>query len=197
MSGSRSAGPVVLLEGESDRLALEQAARVLGRPLAGVAQDVLGGITNLRSRLMALAASGAEPVLGLYDTAEERFVVGALAAAGRMDAPAAGTVFDALAAVGFHGCARDLEDEVIRAAGPELVLETLAARGELALFRVFQGQPAQRVRSVEAQLHRFAGTAGGRKAHFAADVIAALPADRIPAPLRALLDDLASPPRPR
>ena len=68
------------------------------------------------------------------------------------------------------------------------MLQTLAARGELALFRTFQAQPAQRVRSVEAQLHRFASTASGRKTRFAADVIAALPAERIPEPLVALLD---------
>ncbi|OZB76326.1 MAG: hypothetical protein B7X41_22010 [Microbacterium sp. 14-71-5] len=175
--------PVVLVEGESDRLALLAAARVRGDDLRA---DVvsLGGITNLRSWLERRDPT--VPVRGLYDAAELRYVIGALIAGGLM---ADGETDPAvIARAGFFGCERDLEDEVIRAAGPELVLETLAARGELALFRVFQGQPAQRVRSVEAQLHRFAGTASGRKAHFAADVVAALSPDRIPDPLTAVLD---------
>ncbi|MBS1897469.1 MAG: hypothetical protein JSS88_08910 [Actinobacteria bacterium] len=174
--------PVVLVEGESDRLALIAAARVRGEELRA---DVvsLGGITNLRSWLER--RDPAVPVLGLYDAAELRYVVGALVA-GRL-LPAGEADPAAVARCGFFGCEQDLEDEVIRAAGPELVLQTLDARGELALFRVFQGQPAQRVRSVDAQLHRFAGTASGRKTVFAADVIAALPAARIPRPLVALL----------
>lgn len=178
--------PVVLVEGESDRLALIAAAQLRGDD---VRADVvsLGGITNLRSWLQR--RDPAVPVLGLYDAAELRYVLGALIAAGVLSDgetdPAAVTH------VGFFGCDQDLEDEVIRAAGSDLVLETLAARGELALFRVFQGQPAQRVRSVEAQLHRFAGTASGRKTRFAADVVAALPAERIPDPLVALLDAVA------
>ena len=175
--------PVVLVEGESDRLALIAAARVRGDDLRA---DVvsLGGITNLRSWLER--RDPAVPVLGLYDAAELRYVLGALAA-GRL-LPAGETDPVAVARCGFFGCERDLEDEVIRAAGPDLVLQTLDVRGELALFRVFQGQPAQRVRSVDAQLHRFAGTASGRKTVFAADVIAALTADRLPRPLAALLD---------
>ena len=175
--------PVVLVEGESDRLALIAAARVRGDDLRA---DVvsLGGITNLRSRLEQ--RDPAVPVLGLYDAAELRYVLGALVAGGLL--PAGETDPEAVARCGFFGCEQDLEDEVIRAAGPDLLLQTLDARGELALFRVFQGQPAQRVRSIDAQLHRFAGTASGRKTVFAADVIAALPADRIPRPLAALLD---------
>lgn len=178
--------PVVLVEGDSDRLALIAAAELRGD---GVRAEVvsLGGITNLRSWLQR--RDPAVPVLGLYDAAELRYVLGALISAGVL--PDGETDPAAVTRVGFFGCDRDLEDEVIRAAGSDLVLETLATRGELALFRVFQGQPAQRVRSIEAQLHRFAGTASGRKTRFAADVVAALPIDRIPGPLVALLDAVA------
>lgn len=175
--------PVVLVEGDSDRLALIAAARVRGD---GVRADVvsLGGITNLRSWLQR--RDPGVPMFGLYDAAELRYVVGALVAGGLLRGEAADPA--AIRRLGLFGCDQDLEDEVIRAAGPELVLQTLAACGELALFRTFQAQPAQRVRSVEAQLHRFASTASGRKTRFAADVIAALPAERIPEPLAALLD---------
>lgn len=172
---------VVLFEGASDRLAFEAAARRLGTPLDALELVDLGGITNLRLRLRGLR-EGERRVLGLYDAAEGDFVTRVLQDLGVIgdgEAPQ-----DA----GFFGCERDLEDEAIAAAGPDLVIETLAARGELARFRVFQGQPAQRERTVEDQLHRFAGTASGRKARFAADVIDAIPVERMPRPLVALLD---------
>ncbi|MDR6867009.1 hypothetical protein J2Y69_001608 [Microbacterium resistens] len=183
---------VVLVEGESDRRALDAAARVRG-VVVEAERIVLGGITNLRSALESPRLSG-RPVLGLYDTAERRYVLGALAAVGRDPSPGSGDRGEeaALEAIGFFGCDRDLEDEAIRAAGAELVLRTLRDRSELALFRVFQGQPAQRDRPLDAQLHRFAGTASGRKVRFAADVIAALQPDELPGPLDRLLDALTA-----
>ncbi|MCS3843329.1 hypothetical protein [Microbacterium sp. AK031] len=99
-------------------------------------------------------------------------------------------------ALGFFGCERDLEDEVIAAAGPDLVLDTLAERGELRRFRMFQTQPAQRTRTIEAQLRRFAGTAAGRKARIAADIIDALPVESMPRPLVALLEEVLRFPEP-
>ena len=59
---------------------------------------------------------------------------------------------------------------------------------ELARFRVFQEQPAQRGRPITDQLHRFAGTAAGRKTRFAADVVEAIPFGRLPRPLTDLLE---------
>lgn len=170
----------VLLEGRSDRLAFQTLARRRGESLAGLDLVELDGITNLRTRLTALRGVGAR-VLGLFDAAEERYVVVVLRDLRMLRG-------DDLAASGFFGCERDLEEEVIRAAGPDLVLETLASRGELDRFRVFQRQPAQRVRSVDEQLHRFAGTAAGRKSRFAADIIEAMPAERMPAPLIRLME---------
>lgn len=174
---------VVLFEGRSDVLAFQAVSR---RMQVRLADDVelanLMGITNLRRRLAELQARPAVRVLGLYDGAEARYVTGVLSDSGMLR-PGADAV-----EVGFYGCERDLEDEVITAAGPDLVLQTLQARGELGRFRVFQGQPAQRERSIRAQLHRFAGTAGGRKARFAADIIEELPVERMPRPLVDLLD---------
>ncbi|MBO9625410.1 MAG: ATP-dependent endonuclease [Microbacterium sp.] len=174
---------VVLFEGASDRLAVEAASRRLGVGLDGLDLVDLDGITNLRAVLRdLLAQTGDVRVLGLYDAAEGAYVRRVLSDLGVLDATADPE------GVGFFGCERDLEDEAIAAAGPDLVVETLDARGELARFRVFQGQPAQRERAVEDQLHRFAGTAAGRKARFAADVIDAIPLERMPRPLVALLD---------
>lgn len=174
---------VVLFEGASDRLAFEAASRRLDVGVDALDLVDLDGITNLRAVLRDLLAQTDDVrVLGLYDAAEGAYVRRVLSDLGVLDSTADPE------RVGFFGCERDLEDEAIAAAGPELVVETLDARGELARFRVFQGQPAQRERAVEDQLHRFAGTAAGRKARFAADVIDAIPLDRMPRPLVALLD---------
>lgn len=176
---------VVLFEGASDLLAFEAAARRLDMVLEreSITLVDMGGITNLRRRLAELR-SEAHParVLGLYDGAERHHVVRVLVDAGMLAADGEPEP------LGFFACERDLEAEVIAAAGPELVLHTLAARGELTRFQMFQTQPAQRARSIEAQLHRFAGTAAGRKARFAADIVDALPVDRMPRPIVALLD---------
>ena len=174
---------VVLFEGRSDSLAFIALARRRDLGIAGLELVDLDGITNLRKALTALRAESDAPrILGLYDAAEGDYVAKILVDVGVIADGASPT--DA----GFYGCERDLEDEVIAAAGPELVLDTLAARGELARFQVFQGQPAQRERTIDEQLHRFAGTAAGRKARFSADVIDALPLGRMPRPLVDLLD---------
>lgn len=174
---------VVLFEGRSDRLAFLALARRRGVGIDALDLVDMGGITNLRTQLTALrGATDAPRVFGLYDSAEGDYVAQVLVDVGAIAAGA--EPIDA----GFFGCERDLEDEVIAAAGPELVLETLAGRGERGRFQVFQGQPAQRERSIAEQLHRFAGTAAGRKALFSADIIDALPLERMPQPLVDLLD---------
>ncbi|WP_309127001.1 ATP-dependent endonuclease [Microbacterium sp.] len=183
-AGTGASRAVVLFEGRSDSLAFRALARRRGASLEGLALVDLDGVTNLRRALTGLGGDvSAGRVLGLYDSAEGRYVAGVL-----HDVSVLADVTDDPGDVGFFGCERDLEDEVIRAAGAELVLQTLAARGELARFRTFQGQPAQRERPLEQQLHRFAGTAAGRKARFAADVIDVVPVERMPPPLTALLE---------
>lgn len=182
-AGTAPPSSLVLFEGRSDVLAFRAVARRRAARLDTIELIELGGITNLRRQLRSLQADGRLAVLGLYDGAEERYVRGVLRDVGLIGEGAVD-----LRTVGFFGCERDLEDEVIRAAGEETVLETLTARGELTRFRVFQGQPAQRERSIEQQLHRFAGTAAGRKARFAADVLDAVSLERMPRPLTELLD---------
>lgn len=175
--GSRT---VVLFEGRSDIAAFQAVARRHGASLAGLELVELGGITNLRRELSA-RWSPPDRMLGLYDAAEEHYVEGVLRDVGMLEAGDPRSI-------GFFGCDRDLEDEVIRAAGPDLVLAALEARDELARFRVFQEQPAQRGRPITDQLHRFAGTAAGRKTRFAADVVEAIPLERMPRPLEGLLE---------
>jgi hypothetical protein len=142
----------------------------------------MDGITNLRHHLAALTADPAgRRVLGLFDRAEieevRRFVDGAGPGWSAAD----------LETLGFFACDPDLEGELIRALGGERVEALLAEHGELARFRTFQRQPAQRTRPLEAQLRRFMGTHSGRKAQFAPILVRSLDASRIPAGLGALV----------
>ena len=182
------ASTVVLVEGESDRRALLALASRLGLDLTATGATVIPmhGVTNLRHHLAELDRRSMPPrLLGLYDIGEAATVGRMLASAGR---PGAASSAD-LEAQGFFACSLDLEDELIRAAGPAAVEAVLAVHHDLARFRVFQRQPAQRERPIEAQLHRFAGTAAGRKTWFAADVVEVLPLDRVPRGMARLLEE--------
>lgn len=174
---------VLLVEGASDAAALSGVAALLGRSLAteGVAVVAMGGATNVGRHLAALPPGVA--VGGLYDAAEERFFRGGLERAGF------GRVADRadLEAHGFFVCDTDLEDELVRALGVDATLAVLAAEGELTSFRVLQRQPAQRDRSVTDQLHRFFGSRSGRKAQYAAALVAALTPAAVPRPLLRVL----------
>ncbi|KRE29430.1 TOPRIM nucleotidyl transferase/hydrolase domain-containing protein [Agromyces sp. Soil535] len=184
---SAEASAVVLVEGESDRLAVEALAERLQFDLiaAGATVVPMGGVTNLRHHLAALAASsGATRVLGLFDLGEVAHVRRAVTDAGI--AAAADSGLD-LASFGFFACDPDLEGELIRAVGSERVEELLGEHGELGRFRTFQQQPAQRAKTTEAQLRRFMGTHSGRKARFAPILVRAIEEPRIPAALSSLL----------
>jgi hypothetical protein len=183
-----TAGTVVLVEGESDREALLALAAARGVVLEQESVTVLamGGVTNVARYVAELGPRGRGLCLtGLYDAREERFVRGGLARAG-LD-PGIGR--EGLARLGFHCCDTDLEDELIRALGVDRVLAVVAAAGEHDSFRVLQQQPYQRGRRVEDQLHRFLGTASGRKVRYGRLLVEALDLDHAPAPLRAVLAD--------
>jgi hypothetical protein len=175
---------VVLVEGESDRLALEALAELLRFDLAAADAAVVSmdGVTNLRHHLAALARTPIRPrVLGLFDLAEIAHVRRAVEGAG-LARPGSD-----LAQLGFFACDPDLEGELIRALGSERVEELLAEHGELSRFRGFQRQPAQRVKATEVQLRRFMGTHSGRKAQFAPILVRALDVASVPTAMAALL----------
>lgn len=180
------ASVVILVEGHSDRLAIETLAARLGHDLAaaGVKVESMDGVTNLYRHLGRLAAlPERQRVIGLFDAPELAHVQRAVEELGLGPA---GTP-DELVAVGFFACEPDLEGELIRALGVARMEELLAEHGELARFRRFQNQPEWRERPTDAQLRRFLGTHAGRKARFAPIMIDALDEGRIPAALRALL----------
>lgn len=178
---------VVLVEGTSDRVAVETLATVVGRDLAGEGVRVvaMGGATNIGHFLDLLGPNGRGlRVAGLYDDAEEGFFRRGLERAGL----GRGLTRPELAALGFHACVADLEDELIGANGVDGVRQVVTEAGDLASFALFQRQPAQQGRAVEAQLRRFLGTRSGRKAAYARLLVTALDPDLAPRSLRAVLD---------
>jgi hypothetical protein len=107
---------VVLVEGDSDRMALCTLADRRGRDLdaEGVHVVAMGGITNTRAFASHYGPLGmGVPLAGLYDAPAQGILQRGLAAAG-LDAALEA---DALAGLGFHRCSQDLEDELIRALG--------------------------------------------------------------------------------
>ena len=185
LAASREA--LVLVEGPSDRAAVESLAARRGRDLAAERVAVIdtGGATNIGHFLGRLARlSDRVTLAGLCDEAEVRFIAGGLERAGY------GRVLDRddLGAFGFFVCVADLEDELIRALGVAGVEEVIAGQGELGSLRLFQNQVAQRDRAPEDQLHRFMGTRSMRKIRYAALLAEALDLARMPQPLAALLD---------
>ncbi len=84
-------------------------------------------------------------------------------------------------------CVADLEDELVRAVGPDGVETVIADEGELAAFRTFQKQPAKRDLSREEQLWRFMWN---RKIRYAPLLVEALDLDRVPRALDGVLAHL-------
>jgi hypothetical protein len=177
---------VVLVEGLSDKLALEAIAERHGRDLdaEGVAIVAIGGSKNIRSFLARLGPQGRDLRLaGMCDEAEEGDFRRGLECAG-LGSNLSRTDMEAL---GFYVCVVDLEDELIRALGADRVEQVIDAQGELASFRTLQQQPAQRQRTIQEQLRRFMGTRGGRKIQYARVLVDALDLTSVPRPLDRLL----------
>lgn len=171
---------VLLVEGPSDRVAVEALARRLGRDLEreGVSVVEAGGAHAI-GRVLADLGPGAR-VAGLYDAGEEEVVRRALARAGH-DA-------SDLEALGFYVCVADLEDELIRAVGAAAVERVAEEQGDLNAFRTLQKQPEWRGRPVEDQLRRWLGSGGRRKLRYAELLVDALEPANVPRPLARLLD---------
>lgn len=173
---------VVLVEGESDRVALETLGARRGRDLAaeGVAVVAIGGAQAIGR---ALDLHRAVAVAGLCDAGEEREFRRGLERGGL------GTVRTRadMERLGFYVCVVDLEDELIRALGADEVERVVAAQGDLQSFRTLQRQVEWRGRPREAQLRRFFGSGGGRKIRYARLLVEALAPDQVPRPLECVL----------
>ena len=161
---------IVLVEGESDRIAVEALAARRGRNLAveGVAVVAFGGAHALERALRSLKA---ERIAVLYDRGEDAAVRRAL---DRSDViPHA-----------VYACDPDLEGELVRALGATRMLQLVEERGQLAAFRTYQLQKDKRSLALEAQLH---GWLHNWKVRYAAALVDSLAPDRVPAPLDGVL----------
>jgi len=176
---------VILVEGMSDRLALESLASRRGRDLRveGVSVIAMGGAKNIGRFLDRFRPRGlAVRVAGLCDEAEEPDFRLGLERAGL----GSGLSRADMERLGFHVCVEDLEDELIRALGAEAVVKVIEAGGELGAFRTLQKQPAWRGRPIERQLRRFLGNRS-RKIECAPLLVGALDLSRVPRPLDEVL----------
>lgn len=183
--GAIAAG-VVLVEGASDRVAIETLARRRDRDLEaeGVFVIPIAGATNIGRFLDLLGTRGFDvPLAGLCDEGEAPEFCAALAGSGLGD----DLEVDHLDRAGFFVCRVDLEDELIRALGAEGVMGVMERQRQLRSFRRFQRQPAQRGKAVEAQLLRWMGN---HKIRYASLMVAALDLDDVPEPLNRLLDHI-------
>jgi hypothetical protein len=186
LARAAAARAVVLVEGVSDQIAVETLAGRYGRDLAaeGIVVVPGGGAHGVARYLPRFGPEGTGARLaGLCDAAEAHIVGRGLAAAG-LGVPRSRAGLERL---GFFVCVRDLEDELIRAAGPARVTEVFAAHGDLGAFRTIQQQPAWRGQDEVAQLRRFLAAGSRRKLRYARLLTEAISLDRVPPPLAALL----------
>jgi hypothetical protein len=184
LAWERAAGAhgVVLVEGVSDQIAVEAVADVLGVDLgsAGIVVVPIGGahaIDAALSELGRLATSPSGAVL--CDAAEEPFVRRALERG-------------AIPSVAVAVCDRDLEDELIRATGPDRIDRVVRDCGDEGSFATMRAQPAWRDAPYDDQVRRFIGAGAGRKHRYAAALVRALAPEELPTPLTAVIDHVLS-----
>ena len=162
---------IVLVEGESDAVAVKTLARRLGLPEPRVLP--VGGSKGARR---AAGELDGQRLLGLVDAAQRRDFERVLAT--------------------VYVCDPDLEAEFVRALGVEGVEAVVAGQGELGSFRCLQAQPNLSEKSIEHQLARFFGGCSGNKVRYAQLLAEAVPIEKIPSPLAGLLTALDGGPQP-
>ena len=176
---------VVLVEGMSDRSALQALAERRGRNLdrEGISVVPMGGATNIGMFLAVFGPHGLGVELaGLCDAGTEADIRRALEHAGL----GSGLTRVGMESLGFYVCDADLEDELIRAVGSDRVELLLEEEGDLKTFRALQNQPAYREKTIDEQLRRFVCTRG-RKARYPRLLVEALDLARVPRPLDRVL----------
>ena len=182
LANRRDTRAVVLVEGISDRVALEALAKRRGRDLdaEGISVVPIGGAQAIGRFLRLFGPEGLGLRLaGLCDAREESDFRRGLQRAGL----GSDLTRDAMEALGFYVCVEDLEDELIRALGAASVEDVVHAHGDLGSFRTLQKQPAWQGRPKEEQLRRFMGSGGRRKIRYARFLVDALDLTQVPRPL--------------
>ena len=187
---------IVLVEGQTDELALTLAARRLGRDLVaeGVSIVPMNGAHGIGRFLERLAAE--EPganLAGLYDEGEEKVIRAALERAGY------GSDLDrgGLERAGFFACSADLEDELVRAAGEAILLELIDREGDTQPWHTFQKQQAWQGRQLDQQFRRFIRSVSGRNSRYIRTIVETIDPSRLPRPVRLLLEHVQPRSEPR
>lgn len=184
-----SARTAVLVEGESDKAALEVLARRKGRDLVeeGVLIVPMGGASNVGTCLRRYGPQGLNLRLaGMCDASAFDYFRTNLERVG-LDP---GMSVHTMAEVGFFVCDRDLEDELIRSLGTATVEEIIDDQGELNSLHLLRQQPAHRDGRKQDHLRRFMGSKARRKLHYARLMVEALDLSDLPRPLEGVLDYL-------
>jgi hypothetical protein len=174
---------VLLVEGPSDKVAVEALADRLDRDLEseGVVVLPIGGAQAIGKVLDRFGPNGLDLRLaGLCDAAEEGHFRRALERAGLgSDLDRAG-----MEALGFYVCEADLEDELVRALGADAVEKIIEAEGEWGPFETFRKQPHKRRLPRERQVYGFMWN---RKIRYARLLVDALDLELVPRPLDSVL----------
>jgi hypothetical protein len=181
------AGCVIIVEGQSDRVALETLARRRGYDLeaSGIAIVPIGGAHAINRVLTVYGPGGRNVRLaGLCDLREEEKFRRGLERAGM----GAGLTRTQMEQLGFFVCDVDLEDELIKVLGPEAIDDVVLALGDREPWHAFQKQPAQRGRDRQQQMRRFIRSKTGRNVRYALAFVERLEVARLPRPLVGLLD---------
>jgi hypothetical protein len=176
---------VILVEGMSDRLAVEALADRSGRDLhvEGISVIAMNGAKNFGRFLDLFGPRGRDLALaGLYDAAEEPDLRRGFERTGS----GSGLSRADIERLGFFACVDDLEDELIRALGADEVIAVIESRGELGPLRTLQKQPEWRGRPTDQQLRRFLGNSS-RKIDYAPLLVETLDLSDVPRPLAELL----------
>lgn len=175
---------VILVEGQSDRIAIETLAKRAGINLTeeGIEVVEMGGATSIGSFLERYGQT--VRLAGLYDAGEAQVIARNLKRAG-IGMP---TTSEEMAVFGFFRCVNDLEDELIRAVGLDTIEEIVQEAGDARPFRTFRNQPEWRDRPVDQQFRRFLGSGGRRKVRYARYLIEAANEDCLPDPLLSVVE---------
>lgn len=176
----------ILVEGESDKYALEALAFRKNRNLDadGVTIVVMRGAGSIKTFLALLGPNGLRVKLaGLCDAAEESQWSDTLKAHGF------GTKLDrtAMASLGFYVCDKDLEDVLITAVGEQETLHIIDSQGETAAFNLFAKQPDHSSQSRHEQLHDFLHSRG-RQITYAPQLVDCLDLKKLPVSLEGIID---------
>jgi hypothetical protein len=187
---------IVIVEGETDRLALTTAARRVGRDLEAerILVAPIGGAHAIARFLTELRREQVDvEIAGLCDQAEEGIFRSALERAGYGRELSR----NEMERLGFFVCEADLEDELIRAIGTEAIPRLTELQGDARAWLTFRGQPAWQARPMDQQFRRFIRSVSDRNARYIRALVDGLEPERLPPPLRRLLTHVGDRPEAR